>query len=132
MPETAPDQAHAQALDLRDSLLDLHAGAAYPGPTTANLGSRIAGAEDALYEYLTDHRDELGRTDFWHGEYAESQATSSPRSPIPTPPNSDLKEESPMSIRTRISNAWTTFTDRPTPSANPGPRPHRAGLPHAA
>jgi hypothetical protein len=72
MPEAA-DRAweHFQALGLRDALVDLHAQAAAPGPAVQDLGSRIAGAEDALCAYLADHRDVLGRTKFWHGEYAE-------------------------------------------------------------
>ncbi len=68
---TSAGQVHAHALVLRDTLLDLHTRAAHPGPAVPGLGAQISSVTAALAEYLTAHRDVLGRTDFWHGEYAE-------------------------------------------------------------
>lgn len=79
---TAADRVHAHALILRDTLLDLHTRAAHPGPAVPDLGAQIASVTVALAEYLTDHRDVLGRTDFWHGEYVEmDQARTASDSP---------------------------------------------------
>lgn len=89
---TAADRVHAHALVLRDTLLDLHTRAAHPGPAVPGLGAQIASVTTALAEYLADHRDVLGRTDFWHGEYDAMDERRAEADQSPTVPDSSSSD----------------------------------------
>ncbi|MGY5210024.1 hypothetical protein [Nocardia gipuzkoensis] len=54
---------HARALELRQELLNLHAA------DDPALAEQIDAAERAFTDFLIAHREVLGDTDFWSGDY---------------------------------------------------------------
>ncbi|MGV9336636.1 hypothetical protein [Nocardia sp. NPDC003726] len=61
---THENPVHARALELREKLLNLHAA------DNPALAEQTDAAEHAFTDYLIAHRDHLGDTDFWSGDYA--------------------------------------------------------------
>lgn len=72
MSETSAIDKRARGLV--DQLVQLHTAANDPAEGEAgapNLGPQIAAVETTLADYLREHREVLGRLDYWRGHYEE-------------------------------------------------------------